>query len=114
MKRLLLDDERSLKQIFIMTKNKIYLESWSVVRNYNEFIKYIKKSGIPNIISFDHDLGSGKTGMDCAHYIVDLCLNSKKDLPEILVHSQNPVGKKNILSLFDSYKKYISEYYKTT
>ena len=30
---------------------------WDVVRNYNEFTEYILKNGIPDLISFDHDLG---------------------------------------------------------
>jgi len=28
-----------------------------VIRNYQDFVAYISKNGIPSIISFDHDLG---------------------------------------------------------
>jgi len=29
---------------------------WEVVRNYNEFVDYISQHGIPEYVSFDHDL----------------------------------------------------------
>ena len=29
---------------------------WFIVRNYNQFIDWIDKNGLPDIISFDHDL----------------------------------------------------------
>ena len=29
---------------------------WNVVRNYEEFTKWIIENGIPDLVSFDHDL----------------------------------------------------------
>ena len=86
-----------------------------VVRNYDEAIEIIKKYGVPNYISFDHDLGVDdegellKSGYDLAKWIVENDLNGSYKLPSNFtykVHSQNPVGKKNIISLLNAYLKY--------
>lgn len=31
-------------------------DDWTIVRNFDEFVKTIQAKGIPNVISFDHDL----------------------------------------------------------
>lgn len=53
MKKLFLDD--------VWTLSKVYpkdLESdWDIVRNYQDFVSYIKRNGLPHFISFDNDLG---------------------------------------------------------
>jgi hypothetical protein len=100
---------------------------WVVVRNYDEFVIMIEKNGLPQLISFDHDLAdehyhnmpelptdaveeyygaayTEKTGYDCAKWLVEYCLNNNKSLPEFIVHSMNPVGKKNIQSLLGNFK----------
>ena len=101
-------------------------EKWIVVRNYEEFVNYITNNGLPYLISFDHDLAdehydpsmySGnyddvaknfkeKTGMDCAKWLVDYCLDNEKQLPKFVVHSMNPAGTKNISSLLNDFKKF--------
>ena len=92
-----------------------------IVRSYDEAIFIIKKYGMPNFISFDHDLGIDengallKSGFDVAKWIVNSDIKKQIKLPSdfsFKVHSQNPVGKKNIISLLDSYlwhKKKIKE-----
>ena len=104
---------------------------WVIVRSYDEFVDYIEKHGLPGSISFDHDLAdehydnsmySGvdaynkmyeefkeKTGLDCAKWLVDYCMNNDLDLPEYFVHSMNPAGGKNISSYLDNYKKFRSD-----
>ena len=84
-------------------KKSIYLDDtrtpnddfWTVVRNYDEFVKEVQTTGLENIevISLDHDLGDSamkeyynnvspnyqldyhniheKTGYDCAKWLVD-------------------------------------------
>lgn len=93
--------------------------------SYVQFIKYIEENGLPSIISFDHDLGDSPelrsmipieewydleeskeyTGMDCAKWLVNYCLDNSFPLPKYIVHSANPVGKENIESLFLSFLK---------
>ena len=86
-----------------------------VVRSYIEAIEIIRINGMPNFISFDHDLGEDengnllKTGYDLAKWIVESDLDNTYKLPsnfKYKVHSQNPVGKKNIIALLDGYLKF--------
>lgn len=62
-----LDDERFPPKDF----------KYSIVRNYDDFVYMIENFGIPNFISFDHDLGLGKTGFDCAKFLVRQYVESK-------------------------------------
>src|ERR1035437_4381644 len=95
---------------------RIYHENWSIVRSYLEFVKWIETNGLPDFISFDHDLADVEelkeelpkeqwfnsetnkeyTGMDCAKWLVNYCLDNGKSLPNYAVHSSNPAGVKNI------------------
>lgn len=93
MKKLYLDDLRPLPDGFIG------------VRSYAEFVGYITKYGLPDFISFDHDLGLEESGFDCAKWLVDYCLDHQQKLPDFVVHSQNPVGKENIIGLLENFIK---------
>ena len=122
MKKLFLDDIREPKEVYSYIKADIYLlDYWVIVRNYDEFVNYIQKHGIPYMISFDHDLAdinynhqnnidydsyTEKTGYDCAKWLINYCLDNNLDLPTtILIHSMNIVGTENIKSLFNTYNK---------
>lgn len=98
------------------------------VKSYNEFIEWISNHSLPAIISFDHDLGKDietearnngmskrkarslkkglKTGMDCAKWLIEYCLDNNKQLPKWHVHSYNPVGKENIQSILYNFQKH--------
>lgn len=100
---------------------------WIVVRNFDEFVNAITKFKLTSfdIISLDHDLGESamtefflntyhnnkinydniheKTGMDCAKFLVEYSLDNKINLPDVNVHSANPVGSINISSYIDNY-----------
>lgn len=131
MKRLFLDDIRNPKDCTrYMNYSLIHLynEEWTVVRSYNEFVKYIKDNGMPDLISFDHDLGMEvaldarekgmskrkarelkqleKTGYDCAKWLVDYCIDNNLYVCDFIVHSANPIGALNIHTLLDNFKKY--------
>ena len=106
---------------------------WNVVRNYNEFRDWINTNGIPDLISFDHDLANEhtndyfnqvgaqgyqipnyeqykeKTGLDCARYVVDYCQNNNVPLKQCAVHSHNPVGAKNIQSLINGFHRHMGQ-----
>ena len=101
--------------------------NWEVVRSYDEFISHIKLNGLENyeVISLDHDLGESamteyysnvkpyyeldyrrideKTGMDCARFLVAESISKKIPLPQIYVHSANPIGTHNILGYINNY-----------
>ena len=119
MRKLFLDDTRNPPDF-----------TWDVVRSFPQFVAYINLHGVPDVISFDHDLGdehynvwedtpqviihsdkeieyhygkfAEKTGYDCAKWLIE-----NKHLPHTcIVHSMNPVGKKNIEFLLENaYKR---------
>jgi len=113
---LLLDDFRDKTMTFQASGNSIYLTlDWQIVRNLDEFKNFILESGLPKLISFDHDLEDGdydcdgnyseRTGKECADWLVNHCLSLEHDLPDFIIHSQNPDGRKRIQSVFDTYYK---------
>ena len=129
MKRALyLDDQRTPKD-----NPPTGYEPWHIVRNYDEFKAWIDLNGMPDYVSFDHDLGEEhmqdyykyqfngiaainyndfkeKTGLDCARYMIEFAMNNKVSLPRLVgVHSHNPMGAVNIQSLVNSYKKHCGE-----
>ncbi len=99
--RLFLDDIRNAPN-----------SEWAVVRSFEEFVAYVEKNGVPDVISFDHDLAfehypfcdpdpeekinyerfKEKTGLHCAQWLIEAGYGIKL----WRVHSQNPVGAENI------------------
>lgn len=93
---------------------------WDVVRSYDDFVQWIELHGMPEMISFDHDLSfdhylfnssehsvipydeyKEKTGFHCAKYIVD----NNLPLRRWKVHSANTVGRENIIGLLSQYER---------
>jgi len=87
-----------------------------IARSFEEAVEIFKKYGVANFISFDHDLGmvNGKickSGFDIVKWIVKNDLNKEYKIPldfSFKVHSQNPVGKKNIELLLIQYLEFKS------
>lgn len=106
-------------------------EPWYVVRNYDEFVAWITEHGIPDLISFDHDLApehmedyyqqiaqqgyqspsydqfKEMTGLNCADWLITYCQQNNVALKSVCVHSHNPVGAANIQSLINGFKKHM-------
>lgn len=104
---------------------------WVVVRNYDEFVDFITKNGIPDLISFDHDLAkehtddyfaqfyeqgfqnpkyeeyTERTGLDCAKFLCEYSERMNTPIQKCAVHSHNPVGASNILSYINGFKKHM-------
>jgi hypothetical protein len=102
-------------------------KEWIVVRNYDEFVSKVTYYGLDGIemISLDHDLGEGamveyytnvknnftldynnieeKTGYDCCKFMVSLCMDNNVVLPQIYVHSANPIGSANMMGYINNY-----------
>lgn len=117
---------------------KIYLDdlrtptdtSWTICRNYDEFVTAVSSIGLGGIevISLDHDLGKTaieeyfrnvqtrniidydnieeKTGYDCAKWLVDLSAETNTPLPLVYTHSANSVGYVNIMTYINNYLKH--------
>lgn len=101
----------------------LYIDKeWKRVWNYQEFTDIIKLLGIPQIVSFDHDLAiehyapeekwnlpieyetyTEKTGYDCMKFMVEYIIEKKCIPPRILIHSLNPVGAENIKNYYDNF-----------
>lgn len=90
------------------------------VKSYAAFTHWIIVNGLPDAICFDHDLGftneyyiendiespdPERTGYDCAKWLVEYCLLHNKVLPLYSVQSANIVGKVNIISYLENFKK---------
>jgi hypothetical protein len=110
-----------------------YLNSGSIiwVLNYEEFIEWIRKNGLPQKICFDHDLGEdvaiklvskginkkkarevkklAKSGYDCAKWLVDYCIDHDLQIPDWNIQSANPVGKENINGLLINAKNHLAK-----
>ena len=84
------------------------------VKNLNEFRNYIISNGMPDMISFDHDIrpknfkGDHENGGDVATWLVNYCKQNKIKLPWCYTHSANKNGIQkinNILNITEN-KKY--------
>ena len=88
------------------------VKNWVIARTLGQVQQIIINRGAPTHISFDHDLGSNcPTGYDIAKWLVEFDMDDTEDFsfPEnftFYVHSQNPVGKKNIEEYLKNYFKF--------
>ena len=100
-------------------------DDWVIVRTYEEFGLMLNSEGIPEIVSFDHDLSvehikyyfketvlSGiieyanlkhKTGWHCAKLLVQKCKELGCPLPQWFVHSANSYGSYNIKEVLENF-----------
>ncbi len=79
------------------------------VKSYDEFVAWITENGLPDGIAFDHDLADveeieEKTGLDCAKWLVEYCIDNDALLPLFSSQSANPPGRENIIRLLTNFK----------
>lgn len=80
------------------------------VKTQQEFQDYIMINELPDAICFDHDLGTGNgDGYECAKWLCKYCDKFEKELPLYAVQSSNVVGKQNIISYLENYKRIKNE-----
>ena len=122
-----------------MPKDVKWLElpsvAWVIVRNYNQFVETILRDGLPQTVSFDHDLADEhyqeyhaahddkmltkgtfrydkmkeKTGYHCAHWMAAYCVDKKLPIPVYYLHTMNFIGKQNMASVLESARRVIAE-----
>ncbi len=90
--RIFLDDLRDAPLFDRLTGAPV---QWAVIRNADEAINLIR-SGQVTDISFDHDLGEGKSGYDVALVVEQLAHDKLIPPIDYYIHSGNPVGAGNI------------------
>ncbi len=106
--KLFLDDIRDVKMVYKNLRD----EDFIIVRNFKDFKKIIIENGLPELISFDNDLGLDENeniaedGYAAAKWLV---YESGLDLRNLKfnVHSANPVASQQIQSLLDNYIKHL-------
>ena len=99
---------------------KLYLDdirhpddsNYIIARTVEEAQQLIEKYGVPEHISFDHDLGVDDvgnllpTGYDFVKWLVEMDMDGNIELSSdftFMVHSQNPVGAENIRVYLSNY-----------
>ena len=113
-------------KLFLDDEREAWNDSWDVVRTPLEFKAYINDNKeLPKIISFDHDLHAEhynnamyrdaeeynklykqfkhETGLDCAKWLCQYCVEQGIKIPIINVHSTNPIGSTNIANTIMNY-----------
>ena len=106
--KLFLDDIRDVKMVY---KN-LTAEDFFKVRNFKDFKQVIIEKGLPELISFDNDLGLDENqnifedGYAAAKWLV---YKSRLDLQNLKfnVHSANPVAAQQIQGLLDNYIRHL-------
>ena len=88
-------------------------QDFVIVRTSEQCIGWMKEYDCPEYISFDHDLGGDDTAMKVVHWIIEQDIRERLAgftfIPEnftFYVHSQNPIGAKNITELLNSYLQF--------
>lgn len=106
--KLFLDDIRDVNMVY----KKLTNDDFVIVRNFDDFKKVISKNGLPELISFDNDLGLDENdniaedGYAAAKWLV---YESGFDLENLKfnVHSANPVASQQIQGLLDNYIRHL-------
>jgi hypothetical protein len=107
------------KQIPLNLDDQVY-NPWVTVRDGDAFVKYIKENPMPDLISMAHDLAEEhyndfyknqaqdihhinydsfkiSSGYHLMRWLIYYCLKNDVLLPVINVHSQNVLGKENMV-----------------
>lgn len=104
--KIFFDDIRTVDMVYGPGRES----EFEVVRNVNDFKALIEERGIPEYISFDHDLGLdeyGNLAEDAYDAVKWMVYEKEYDLREMDfgVHSDNPVGADSIMSLIRNWNK---------
>lgn len=98
---LFLDDERA--PAYINTDHVVV-----VCRTMEQFISTVVHLGLPQTFHLDHDLGLHTgSGADCIKWLIENfdTLKVAEKAPVFEVHSQNPIGRANILGYIKDFNR---------
>jgi hypothetical protein len=85
-------------------ENRWTPENYVGAESSDAAIHLVQKFGPPELMDLDHDLGEGDDAMIFLKWLSD---NYYDQIPGYVVHSSNPVGRKNIISFMESWRKSI-------
>lgn len=83
-----------------------------IVRSVQQAIDAIEQYGMPEFISFDHDLGEGGESVEFVKWLKEKVLDNMLYFPKdfsYTIHSQNPIGEKNLRQDMENLLKYVFE-----
>ena len=72
--------------------------NYKIIRTFEEFVKTIESSGLPEFFCLDDVLG-----MDCAKWICEYCTKLNVDMPSHIVHTRKRVKGKKIANVLAFY-----------
>lgn len=99
-------------KLFIDDERYPVSDDWIICRSSKAAISFVSSFGMPNEISFDHDLGGDDISIIFIKWMIDEILDGRLEVPSefmYTVHSQNCVGAANIKSLLDSFLNFMKE-----
>jgi hypothetical protein len=78
--------------------------------NINEAKQLVLLHGMPSFIDFDHDLGNDEDAIQLIKWLIEKNLsgNIQGPVPKYNVHSANPVGRLNIVSMMLTWHKVLT------
>ncbi len=130
-RNLFLDDRREVDEAWLFDSDTLLtnfsgIDNWIIVRSYDEFVRWIDMNGIPDNVSFDHDLcedamvqfenalaNNGfidyvkytqKTGKHCAEYLVKSCKEKNIPIPNYYIHTANHLAAPIIRDILENGK----------
>ena len=79
--------------------------NWVIARSSADAIAAVENLGVPDFISFDHDLGGDDTSIKFIWWMINAYLDGRiaSFTTQYYVHSQNPIGAANIRNLMDGF-----------
>ena len=113
-KYLFIDDDRTLDMVDLSFHPQDFAENCFIARDYHSAIKYLITCGVPEYISFDHDIGNHRddegrelNALQVAKWIIerdmDMMYTFIPSKFDFRVHSANPIGADNIESILINY-----------
>ena len=99
-------------KLFIDDERYPVTPDWFIARNSYDAIYAVKTYGLPSEIAFDHDLGGRDTSMAFLYALSDYMIDNNLKFPsgfKYSIHSQNPVGAKNIDVFMMNLMEYLND-----
>mgnify|MGYP000157877489 CR=1 FL=1 len=88
------------------------LEGYVHLTTVEDCIKTLESQNVTDI-SFDHDLGTEKTGYDLAKWIEEQAFHNTLKRLNWTIHSANPTGRENIVRAMTNADKFWSKHAKS-
>lgn len=106
---LFLDDEREFRITYPDYQGKVI-----PARSTEQAKLLVESYGCPEMLLLDHDLGGDDTSLHFLRWLAEWVRDDKKasvivENLDYRIHSANPIGKENIKSFMESWKKSFQE-----